>query len=230
MKKFYQKAEAGTAPGGFVVRLDGKLLKTPMQHALLLSSMAMAAKVADEWNGQGAVIIPASMPLTQMANTMLDKSSGHDRQEMEKEIVRYSGSDLVCYFATHPVDLIALQEKHWLPLLAWLEKEHGIRLEKISGIRYHHQPEESVRSFAKMVSGLSPRDFTVVQAVLGVTGSVVIALALLQDRIDAEEAYQAACVDEIYQLEKWGEDALARKKLDHKKAELESIVLFKDLI
>ena len=105
MKKFYQKAEAGPAPGGFAVRLDGRTFKTPMQHHFILPTLPLAEAIAKEWDAQAGDIVPASMPLTQLANTMIDKAAGHERKDMEAEVVKYMGSDLVCYFATHPADL-----------------------------------------------------------------------------------------------------------------------------
>jgi chaperone required for assembly of F1-ATPase len=230
MKRFYKSAEAGTAPGGFVVRLDGKPIKTVMQHHLILQSQPLAEAIANEWQTQGADIVPSSMPLMQLATTMADKVKGADRAAMNVEILKYGASDLVCYFAATPPDLVKRQEQHWLPLLQWLEREHGARLEHISGIQYHNQPQDSLETLNKIITGLSSEDFTVVQSATAVCGSLVIALALMDGYLDAAGAYEAACVDEIYQLEKWGEDNLARKRLDHIKSELEAIVRFRDLV
>lgn len=230
MKKFYQKAEAGTAPGGYALRLDGRTVKTPMQHPFLLPTMALAKEIAREWDAQGAEIVPASMPLTQLTYTMLDKGVGRDRAEMAAEILRYAGSDLLCYFAAHPVDLVARQKDAWQPLLAWMDETHGVRFDTVSGIQYINQPEEAVRRIEKIVADMDAADFTVMQAATGLFGSPILALALLQRRITADEAYAAAMVDEIYQLEKWGEDALARRKLDHVRREAAALALFRDLI
>lgn len=229
MKKFYKKAEAGTAPGGFVIRLDGKTLKTPLQNNLILTSEQAACDIAAEWDQQGTEIIPASMPLTQLVNTMVDKSSGADRAAMEAEVLKYGASDLVCYFASHPADLLREQEQQWLPLVQWLKESQGVKLDTVKGIQYHNQPEASLRQLQKIIKNLDAADFTFVQAAAALTGSVVIALAFLDQKIDAEEAYLAACVDEIYQLRKWGEDALARKRLEHIRAELNVIQKFGSL-
>jgi len=212
MKKFYKTAESGTAPGGHVVRLDGKVVKTPLHHPLIVASEKLAAEMAAEWMAQGDDIDPASMPLTQLANTMVDKGRGRERSEMEQTLIDYGASDLVCYFATHPEEVVARQKKHWQTLLDWLRDEYAITLESVSGIQYHHQPPESL------------------QAAAATAGSLVIALALLRGKLSAERAYEAACVDEIYQLEKWGEDKLARERLDALKAELISIEKFRDLV
>lgn len=230
MKKFYKAAEAGTAPGGHVVRLDGKLLKTPLRNNLILSSPELAAAIAAEWAAQGADIIPATMPLTQLVNTMIDKASGAERAALEKEILKYAASDLVCYFATHPASLVAAQEKEWLPLLGFIKEKYGAELAVVSGIQYQNQPEPALKNIEKAVRGFDSAGFTVVQAAAGVTGSVVIALALAEGKIDAETAYRASCVDEIHQLAHWGADDLAQKRLDHIRKELQAIERFKNLV
>lgn len=230
MKRFYKAAEAGTAPGGFVVRLDGKPIRTVMQHSLIFPSRELAEAIAAEWQAQVETIVPASMPLTQLANTMADKAKGADRAAMNIEVLKYGASDLVCYFATHPPELVKRQEKQWLPLLDWAAREQGVRLETVKGIKYHNQPEASLEKLNAIVTGLDAAGFTVMQAATALTGSAVIALALAEGWIDAEAAFEASCVDEIYQLETWGEDRLARQRLDHIRSELAAIARFRDLM
>lgn len=226
MRKFYKKAEAGTAPGGFVIRLDGRVLKTPLQKNMLLPSLDLAQAVADEWSAQGADINLESMPVNKLINTMIDKAEGPDREAMAEDVMRYACSDLICYFAASPRDLVERQESAWLPLLSWLDQSEGIRLEHVAGIQYHHQPADSIALFQKKIAGMSPWEFTVMQAVTGICGSAVIAFAFLRRHIDVATAYNAACVDEIYQLDKWGEDAQARNRLDRIKADLDSVATF----
>lgn len=229
MKRFYKKAEAGTAPGGHVIRLDGKALKTVMQHNLILPQ-ALAEAIAAEWEAQGESIIPSSMPLMQLASTMTDKCGGPDRATMNAEVVKYAASDLICYFAPSPPELVKRQEAEWLPLLAWLADRHGAVLDRVTGIQYHNQPPQSLEKLHSVIAGLSPAAFTVAQAATALCGSAVIALALLDGYLDADSAYRAATIDENFQLETWGEDALARKKLDHIRKELQSLVQFRDLV
>lgn len=226
MKKFYKNAEAGTAPGSYTVRLDGKLIKTPLHHPLLLDSLPLATAIAQEWNAQEGNIQPTTMPLTQLANTMIDKAKGPDRAAMNASLIEYGSSDLVCYLATHPQDLVTRQEHLWLNLLDWMAEQHHITLTPVKGIQYHHQSTEDVTTLRQIVEALSPRDFTIVQFVTGVTGSLVIALALCHGHMDASTAYEAACIDEIYQLEKWGEDKPARDRLNRIRADLEIAVDF----
>lgn len=226
MKRFYKTAEAGTAPGGYVVRLDGKLLKTPLQNNLILSSQNLAADIAGEWGAQKDNIVPSSMPMTQLANTMVDKAMGHERAEMNRQVAAFGASDLLCYLAIYPPTLVRRQKDLWLPLLEWMKTRFGAELKSVSGIQYLQQPEDSLRKIEKIVADMGPEAFTALQAATGVTGSLVIALALVEGRLDAEGAWQAATVDEVYQLEKWGEDALARARLDKIRAELREAVAF----
>lgn len=231
MKRFYKAAESGTAPGGHVVRLDGKTLRTPLGKPLIVGSPALATAMAAEWQAQGAEVVPASMPLCQLAYTMIDKAEdAAERRVIEAEICRYGASDLVCYFAQGPDSLLQRQKAAWEPLIAWLADAAGARLTPVEGIRYVDQSPESLAALARFVSGLNPAAFTVAQAVTACTGSAVIALALAQGRIDAEEAHAAAFVDETYQMEQWGEDALARKKMDAVRADLGAAALFLDLV
>jgi chaperone required for assembly of F1-ATPase len=230
VRKFYKVVEAGTAPGGYAIRLDGKPVRTPLKHPLLLPSMPLAEAIAQEWAAQGDEIKPATMPLTQLANTMIDKAKGPDRAAMNAQLRDYGSSDLVCYFATHPADLVKRHEKQWTPLIAWMKEKYDITLETVSGIKYHRQPQESLDKLQKIIEGLEIADFTIVQAVAAATGSVVIALALLEGRLLPEEAHEAACVDEIYQLKTWGMDAEAQKRLDIIQSELNAVARFKELI
>lgn len=230
MKRFYKLAEAGTAPGGFVIRLDGKTLKSVMQHSFVFKSKDMAEAIAAEWQAQKGDIVPSSMPLMQLATTMTDKSNGADRKAMNVEVLKYGASDLVCYFALTPPDLVKRQEEAWLPLLKWLADTHGIVLERVNGIKYHNQPPESLEKLNALINGLDAATFTIVQAVTAGLGSVAIALALADGWLDADGAFEAATVDENFQLETWGEDELARKRLEGVRAELSAVVKFRDFL
>ena len=230
LKKFYQLAEAGTAPGAgaatHVVRLDGRVLKTPMKQTLVLPNANLAAAIAAEWQGQGEHVIPDSMPLTQLANTMIDKAAGSERPALDNEICKYAGSDLVCYLATSPPELVKRQEDIWLALIAWLAQRHGAQLTAVHGIRYEEQSADALEKLRAVIEALSPADFTAVQAMVGITGSVVIALALLDGQLTATQAQEAACIDEIYQLEKWGEDKIARDRITRMAREIDACAAF----
>lgn len=234
LKRFYKLAEAGVVPGldqpQHVVRLDGRLLKTPLRETLYLSTPALASAIADEWQAQGEHIVPDSMPLTQLANTMQDKAAGDERPALNAEVAKYAGSDLVCYLASHPPELLRRQEERWLPLLDWLAQAHGIRLSFVRGIQYVEQDAAALNKMMQLLEGLPAADFTAVQALTGVTGSVVLSLAVTQNELTPHDAYEAACIDEIFQLEKWGDDEIARARLERIRAEIENAARFLSLV
>lgn len=227
MRKFYKLAEAGTAPGGYVVRLDGKTLKTPLQKNMILSHEGLAQAIAAEWNAQGAEIIPATMPMMQLVSTMIDKAEGEDRAGMNAEVERYGASDLVCYFALHPAELVARHEAMWRPVVEWMATQ-GMPLKTVQGIQYCAQDPSTIRRMAEEVRAMPAAEFTALQAVMAATGSFALALAFVRGHLDAAQAHKAACVDEDYQLEKWGADEIAQQRLDRIRAELETAQRFLD--
>src|SRR6266566_3698213 len=118
MRRVYKKAEPLAMAGGHGVTLDGRPLKTPGKRSLLVPSPALAAAIAEEWNGQQAEIRPATMPLMRLAATSIDWVA-QDRRAIIGQIAKYAGTDLVCYRATHPPALTARQQAVWQPLIDW---------------------------------------------------------------------------------------------------------------
>ncbi|MBU6475388.1 MAG: ATPase [Alphaproteobacteria bacterium] len=230
MRKFYKTAEAAAVDGGHAVLLDGKPVRTPLGRGLLLPTRALAEGVAAEWAAQGAELKPETMPLTRLANTMIDKAAGPDRTGMNAELLKYGGSDLVCYFAARPADLVRRQEELWRPLLGWMEEKHGVAFDAASGIQYRHQPPEALEKLRVLIEGLDAGAFTAVQAAAATAGSVVIAFALLEGKLTPDEAHAAAFVDEVHQLKAWGDDAEARRLLEAKRGELADIARFLKLL
>ncbi len=230
MKKFYKTADVEKRESEYAVRLDGKPVKTPLGRPLVVPALPLANGIAAEWAEQGEELKPETMPLTRLANTMVDKAAGPDRAGMNAELLKYGGSDLLCYFAPHPSDLVRKQEEAWRPLLAWMEEQYGIVFDTASGVQFRQQPPAALERLKKVIDGLDAGAFTVVQAAAATAGSVIIALALLEGRLAPEGAYAAAFVDELHQLEAWGEDEEARRQLEAKRAELGDVVRFRELL
>jgi chaperone required for assembly of F1-ATPase len=64
------------------------------------------------------------------------------------------------------------------------------------------------------------------QTATTLTGSAVLALAVLMEAADAETAWTAAHVDEAWQADQWGTDAEAAQRLSARKAEFLAAALF----
>lgn len=210
-RRFYKRAEAGEGEGGYAVLLDGRPLRTPLKQPLLLPSRSLAEGIASEWEAQGEDILPESMPLTALACTALDRA-GPQRAELEAQLLAYGGNDLVCYWAEHPEALVRRQRALWQPLIEWCRERYGARLEARQGILHSAQPEGSLKSLELALSELDLFQLAALSSACGASGSLVIGLALLEGRLEAESAFDAAELDASFQIERWGEDAEAAER------------------
>jgi chaperone required for assembly of F1-ATPase len=211
MKRFYQDVAVVPVEGGFTIELDGKPLRTPAKAPVILPTRALAEAVAAEWRGQGDELSLHAMPLTRLASTAIDLATKrHDA--VVSEIAKYAETDLVCYRAEHPPELIARENTVWQPLLDWAILRFDAPLAVTSGIVPRTQSPETLRAFASAVAALDPMTLTALHAMTTACGSIVIGFALLEGRLDARAAFAASQVDETYQIEQWGEDAEAAKR------------------
>lgn len=212
-KRFY--THAGTAPGegGVVVQLDGRPVKTPSGNVLALPTADLAEAVAAEWEAQKDAVLPATMPLTQLAVTALDRIAAN-RDAVVAALAAYGGSDLLCYRADGPADLVRRQTDAWQPLLDWAADAYGARLRVTTGVLPVDQSEAALSALRARVAALDDFQLAVLGLVTPAAGSLVLGLALLAGRLDAAGVSAAAFVDETYQAERWGDDdeALARRR------------------
>ena len=206
MRRFYEKAEAVQLPSGHGVALDGKAIKTPGQRELIVPTGALATAIAEEWDEQEGEVRPAAMPLTRLAATTIDRVA-RQRETIVQQISNYTGTDLVCYRAAHPPALAARQQAAWQPLIDWAVLRYDAPLTVTTGVIPRGQSEASLRAFAAAVAELDDFALTALHSATSACGSLVVALALLEGRIDAQEAFAASQLDETFQIEAWGEDA-----------------------
>lgn len=197
MKKFYSVVSVEEKSGGFVVLLDGKGIKTPGRVDMVAPTRMLADAIVLEWAGQGEVIVPDSMPLTQILSTRIDRVS-REREAMTGVLMKYLDTDLVCYFAEEPADLVAAQEAAWRPVLEWFEGQFGAALAVTDGLVALSQDEGVKRDVLRVVEAMGDDVFTVFQLVSGLAGSVVLGLMFVQGDIGAEAVFGAARVEERY--------------------------------
>jgi chaperone required for assembly of F1-ATPase len=228
-RRFYQDAAVAERDGGYVVLLDGKPAKTSQSSILNLPSRALAEAVAAEWEAQAERIDRSCMPLTGLATSAIDRI-GQNRGQAIDHILSFGRSDLICYRADAPAGLQARQKEAWDPLLEWARTKHGLRLMADAGISYIEQPIDAIVRMQEVVSGFG--DFTLAPLDLAatLTGSFVIALALVENHLTAEEAFAAAQLDEIFQAETWGRDAEAEARRERLFAELKAAERFVHLL
>ena len=205
-KRFYESAEAVEAAGGHGIALDGKPVRTPAGRPLAVPGPALAGAIAEEWAAQGESIDRETMPLTRLACTALDLVPGR-RPDIVAEVAAYAETDLVCYRTDEPPTLARRQASAWEPLVAWADKRYGARLEVTNSITPVAQVPAALEALRDAVSGEDDLTLAGLSLATRSFGSLVIALAMRDGRLDAWAAADASLVDERYQLERWGEDA-----------------------
>jgi len=230
VKRFY--AEAGLGPagaGGTPILLDGRPVHTPMRAPLLLPHAALAAAVRDEWQHQGERIDPAGMPLTGLANAAIDQIAPA-RERFVDQIAAYADSDTLCYRADPGDPLAAHQAEHWDPLLAWAERRYDIALRRIAGIL--HQPQDP-QALAQLRRGVARHDAFMLAGMLsltGLTGSLVLTLALVEQAFGPDPVWRAAMLEELWQEDRWGADAEATARRAARRREFDAAVNFCKLL
>lgn len=216
-RRFWTEARAvAAAEGGWAVHLDGRPVRTPAKAALRLPTRALAEAVAAEWAAQGEHLAPETMPLTRTANTAIDRVAAIAPAVVE-DLAGYGASDLLCYRAEGPMELLARQAADWDPLLDWAAGQ-GAPLAVTRGVIPIAQPQASLDRLSARVAALEPFRLAAFHDLVALSGSLVIALAVLDGRIAAEEGWRLSRLDEDWQAEQWGEDEEAAAQAAHRRA------------
>jgi len=209
-RRFYERAEVEDADGEFRVVLDGRPVKTPARRTLAAPKRALAQALAAEWDAQRDVIDPAKMPLTRLANTIIDGVTDAP-SAVADEVKRYLACDLMFYRAPGPAGLVAWQAEAWDPVLAWMRETLGARFVLAEGIAFVAQPAQSLAAASSAIP-TDPWRLGAMHAVTTLTGSALIAIALARGALSVDAAWAAAHVDEDWNMKFWGRDALALER------------------
>lgn len=229
-RRFYDKVAVGNEPGdnSFQVLLAGRPVRTPGGARLRLTSAALAAAVANEWLAQQEQIRPETMPLTRLAATATDRMC-EVRGQVVDALAAYAESDLLCYRALEPAELVALQAAIWQPLVDWAAEEWGARLSVAGGVLPIAQTAEAMAALRGAIDRCSDVELTGMGCAVEASGSLLIGLALLHGRISAEDAADAALLDERWQADRWGVDEEAEKRRREISADLKAAAAFLSL-
>ncbi len=221
MKKFYKNVEVQSTADGYVILLDGKVLKTPTKADLTLPTRGLAQQVAAEWKSQGEEIKPAEMWFMRLVSTAIDRVA--DRQEQVlRQFRRLAENDLLYYRAGEPKELSLLQSESWDPVLAWAQQRFDVSFQLAKGIMPTPQSNATLDRLEKVATGDVFR-LTGLAHGAALLSSPILVLALAEKYIDSERAYELSLLDELYQLSLWGEDEDAKTKRDKIKLEIDTL-------
>lgn len=229
-KRFYKDVTVTQVDDGFSVQLDGKPVRTPGKALLAVPTQPAAELLAAEFNAQQETINPVSMPVVRLVNTAID-GVATDLQAVLEDVMRFSGSDLVCYRADAPQELVQRQADAWDPILDWAQATLGARFILGEGIMHVAQPREAVTAVGIW---LKQREdafrLSSIHLMTSLTGSALIALAVEAGAITPDEGWKIAHVDEDWTNEHWGEDAEATARRIARRKDFDAAVALADAI
>jgi chaperone required for assembly of F1-ATPase len=221
-KRFYETVSVDADGDAWAVRLDGRGVKTPARKTLTVPSEALATMVAEEWAVQGERIDAPAMPLTRLCFVALDRME-LAREETIAEVTKYASTDLVCFRAPDPAELVAAQAAAWDPMLAWAEQALEAHFVAATGVLPVAQDPVALQRVMARAGAQDNWRLTALAHATAVTGSAILGLALLEGEIDGQQAYALSSVDEAFQASQWGEDAEAAQRLALLNAELVAV-------
>jgi chaperone required for assembly of F1-ATPase len=226
MKRFWKDVSVDRESG---VRLDARPVRTPGRAPLALPTAALAEAVASEWRAVGETIDPRAMPLTGLANAAIDRVIP-DVAAFAAGLATYAESDLLYYRAEAPAELAAREAAAWDPLLDWARDRYDVHFERVCGVMHQPQPPATIARLAEAIASRSPFTLVAMQPIVTIGGSVVGALALVEGAIDADTLWAAVTVDETWQTEQWGADALAAEAQAARRRDFDAAVRFLHLL
>jgi chaperone required for assembly of F1-ATPase len=226
--RFYKEATAGEGEGGFAVLLDGRGIRTPARKPLAAPVRPLAQAIADEWSAQEKVVDPGAMPLTRLANSIIDGVAPAPAPVAD-EIEKYLGTDMLFYRASEPEALVALQRQHWDPVVAWARDALGARFVLAEGVMHVAQPREGIAAARATISGTNDASghwrLGALNVATTITGSALLALALAEGRLSPDDVWTAAHVDEDWNMQFWGRDELALERRNYRRKEFDAAAI-----
>lgn len=229
MRRFWKDVSLEQSTFGHAVRLDGRPVKTPTRNELALPTKKLADAVVAEWEAVEKTIDPMLMPMTGFANAAIDHIGG-DRDGFVTAIAAYGETDLLCYRAAADEALGARQAEIWEPWLDWSRARYDVSFVIVEGIMHQPQPEATLAKLRATVAARGTFELAAMAKLAHLSGSLVLTLALVERAGEADEVWNAACLDELWQEELWGADHWADKNRADRRVEFMAAVRFLELL
>jgi len=226
MKRFWKDV---TVDADLGVRLDDRPVRTPGRAPLLLPTAALADAIAEEWRAVDGDIDPRAMPLTGMTNAAIDRIAP-DPAAFAAGLAAYGESDLLCYRADSPPDLVVRQAALWDRPLDWARDRYDVHFEIVAGVIHRPQPDATIERLGAAIAVRPAFQLAPLSPIVTITGSLVLALALAERAMDTDAVWAAANLDEDWQAEQWGEDELAIKARETRQRDFEAAARFLSLV
>ena len=175
------------------------------------------------------MVDPRAMAMTGLANAAIDRVAP-DRAAFAAGLALYAEADLACYRAEGPSALVERQASQWDPLLAWARRRFDIDFVVTTGVTHVEQPPGTVERLGHAVAALDAFRLSGLSPMVTIGGSLLAALAVLDEAVTPHHAWDAVTVDDQWQRERWGEDSEAELALDNRKRDFLAAARFLDLL
>jgi chaperone required for assembly of F1-ATPase len=156
VKRFWDIASVEPVDAGYAILLDGRAIRLPDGAVLRVDTEPLACAIAEEWQvaggDKGGEMSFADTPLTRLAGTAQQRIA-RDPAPTIDAIASYAESDMLCYRAETPEELVARQMRAWQPWLDWAALTYDAPLRVGSGIAYVKQHRSGIAALRTACSG-----------------------------------------------------------------------------
>ena len=230
MKKFWEKVSIKKiSSDSFCVMLDKRILKTPLKRELVLPNLNLAQEIVKEWDQDSKKINTESMIFYGLISTSLDKIIDNKNLYIN-DILDYIDTDLICYRAENPKELVELQKNKWDPIILLLEKYIGTKVEVFQGVLPKKQHATVHLKLNNIVNQSDIFEISALHRITNITGSIFLSLCVLKKDISKNEVFELSFLDELWQAENWGFDQETSQKRKEISIELNRCISFLDCL
>ena len=187
----------------FLIYLDENCLKSDQGNNIKVPAR-LADEIVREWNTDGKINSIKNSFFTKFCFSVIDMNK-KDRESALSQLIAYGNCDPICYIADEPKKLHIKQKKLYDPLIDWAQKALSIKLNTGAGLLFIEQPLPNSGNIKKFLEELDNFHLTIIHELTKTLGSLFTSLALHNNIISSELAWEVANVEDNFRIDVWGE-------------------------
>jgi len=218
-----------SSENNYCIHINNKMAKTPNGNGVELPTLKLAKIILKDYQAKKSKMPANIVSPIRLTNTAIDKLAINNDAYIE-QLCLYLNSDVVCYFACSPNDLVKKQNKYWLPMIRFMQDVYNINILHTSEISAKSQPKDSLTKLKKILKNKNYFELSAIGVLVQLTNSIIISLALVNDKITAKDAYEISNLEELYQSSFWGKDEEAFTRLKAISLDIKNVKKYFDAI
>lgn len=215
--------------GKYLLNINNKSVKTPDGNIIELPSMKLAKILLKDYESSFKTKPINIVSPIKITNTAIDKIKPNNNFYINK-IVDHLNNDMICYFANSPTELVDIQNKEWLPLINYMKSSYNIELIYTSKLFSINQKPDSLLKLKNILNEINIFKLSAIYTLSQITKSIIISLALVNNKISAKKAFEYSNLEELFQISKWGKDEEAFNRLSTIKVDIRNIKKYYDSV